>query len=78
MDHRGYSKRIMDANAKADASSLGVLLGRYCIEHDISAVEIAKIVRVSKMTIYKWFTGEWEPRPQYLTRIEAILKTLKR
>ena len=64
----------MDANAKADTTNLGVLLGRYCIGRDISAVEIAAKIGVSKMTIYRWFTGEWEPRPRYGDKILAILQ----
>jgi hypothetical protein len=74
MDYRGYSKRIIDANAKANTDSLGVLLGRYCISRDISAMEIAVRLKVSRMTIYRWFTGEWEPRPQYEDRIKKVIK----
>lgn len=74
MDYRGYSKRIIDVNAKADTTNLGVLLGRYCIGRDISAVEIAAKIGVSKMTIYRWFTGEWEPRARYGDKILAILQ----
>ena len=74
MDYRGYSKRIIDVNAKADTTNLGVLLGRYCISRDIPAMEIAAKVGVSKMTIYRWFTGEWEPRARYGEIIQRILK----
>ena len=73
MDHRGYSKRIVDANAKATTDSLGVLLGRHCIRHEISAADIAKQFDVSRMTVYKWFTGEAEPRLKRRLRIQLFL-----
>ena len=73
MDHRGYSTRIIDANDRASADSLGVQLGRYCISRDISAIEVAEYFGVSKMTIYKWFTGQSTPRQSYRDRIAAML-----
>ena len=72
MDNRGYSQRIADTNRSA-ADSLGVRLGRYCISRDIPAIEIAGYFGVSKMTIYKWFTGKSEPRTVYGEKIQALL-----
>lgn len=74
MDYRGYSKRIVDANYKASTDSLGILLGRYCIQNDISASYIAGRFGVSRMTIYNWFTGKSEPRARYRTPIERYLR----
>lgn len=75
MDNRGYSARIISANEYAPADSLGVQLGRYCISRDISAAEVAEYFGVSRMTIYKWFTGAWTPREKHRGRIVAMLKT---
>jgi hypothetical protein len=74
MDYRGYSARIIDANERAPSDSLGVQLGRYCISRDISATLVAEYFGVSKMTIYKWFTGAWTPREKHGAKIEFILK----
>lgn len=73
MDRRGYSTRIIDANKQASADSLGVLLGRYCISREISATEVAEYFGVSRMTIYKWFTGESLPNQRRQERITAML-----
>lgn len=73
MDRRGYTFRLVHANKKADGRHPGVKLGRFCIERDISVREIADHFGVSRMTIYKWFLGEWYPRNQHTTRIEELL-----
>lgn len=75
-DNRGYSSRIVSANSLATTDSLGVLLGRYCIAKDISASEVAEALSVSKMTIYKWFTGKTLPRKSQEERIKEIIADL--
>lgn len=75
-DNRGYSSRVVGANSLANIDSLGVLLGRYCIAKDISASEIAEAMSVSKMTIYKWFTGKTQPRKSQEERIRDIIADL--
>ena len=75
-DNRGYSSRIVSANSTADISSLGVLLGRYCIAKDIPVSEISDAMSVSKMTVYKWFTGKTQPRKSQEERIRDIIADL--
>ena len=74
MDNRGYATRIVRANRDADAGSLGVKLGRYCIANDYPVREVAEYFGVSRMTIYKWFTGEWIPRKVHEEKIVEMLK----
>lgn len=73
MDSRGYTFRFVHANKKADGRLPGVKLGRYCIERDISVRSVAEHFGVSRMTIYKWFLGEWNPRNHHASRIAEIL-----
>ena len=73
MDNRGYASRVVRANQKADARSLGVKLGRFCIGREYSVREVAEYFGVSRMTIYKWFTGEWIPRKSHETKIKEVL-----
>lgn len=75
MDSRGYTWRLVHANKKADGRHPGVKLGRFCIERDISVRDVAKKLGVSRMTIYKWFTGEWFPREPYVRQIAQYLRT---
>jgi predicted DNA-binding protein YlxM (UPF0122 family) len=75
-DNRGYSSRVISANSLATTDNLGVLLGRYCIAKDISASEIAEAMSVTKMTIYKWFTGKTLPRKSQEERIKELISDL--
>ena len=75
-DNRGYSSRIVSANSLASVDSLGVLLGRYCIAKDIPVSEISDAMSVSKMTVYKWFTGKTLPRKSQEERIKEIISDL--
>ena len=75
MDSRGYTWRLVHANKKADGRHPGVKLGRFCIERDISVRDIADRFGVSRMTIYKWFTGEWFPRAPHVDEIVRYLRT---
>lgn len=74
MDCRGYSKRIIQANDEASSDNLGVLLGRYCISRDIPVSDITSYFGVSRMTLYKWFTGKSEPRDSNRDKIKTMLK----
>ena len=74
MSLRGYSFRLVQANQAADARKIGVKLGRYCINKDISVYEIAHKFDVSRMTIYSWFTGVSDPHPSKAEEIAAMLK----
>lgn len=73
----GYSQSLVEANKKADPKSLGVALGRACIAHNISVVEVAEELGVSRMTIYNWFEGTHEPYARYYTDIERYIHIIR-
>lgn len=74
MSLRGYSFRLFKANRTADPTNIGVQLGRYCIEHDISVYEVAEMFDVSRQTIYSWFVGASVPHKTKAEKIQALLK----
>jgi hypothetical protein len=74
MDNRGYSKRVADANKKASINSLGVRLGRLCISEDISVMQVAEMLEVSRQTVYSWFTGHYIPDEKYEKKIQGFIK----
>lgn len=78
MEIRGYTIRIVKANAAADQSGLGVRLGKFCINKDIPVSHVAEFFGVSRMTIYKWFAGEWIPRKKHTAKIMEIMRKAKR
>lgn len=77
MDNRGYASKIVRANLAANENSPGVALGRFCIAKDIPVSDVASYFSVSRMTIYKWFVGEWAPRKANADRIWEMLKKAK-
>lgn len=69
----GYNRRLIEANEQADDSSLGVRLGRWCIENDVSVIEIARALSVSRATVYNWFCGITVPSCESGDRIQRWL-----
>ena len=74
----GYSQSLVLANKEADAKSLGVALGRFCIEREITATAVARELGVSRMTVYNWFWGEFAPSPAYSEQIERFMARHKK
>jgi len=68
---QGYSIRIAEAIKSADGNLLGVQLGRLCLERDIPVAEIASTLRVTRQTIYGWFSGTTSPRPSHESEIRV-------
>jgi len=78
MDNRGYTARIVKAINSADSkSSLGVMLGKFCVSKEIPVSDVAEFFGVSRMTVYKWFVGEWIPRKRHTEKILKIIGKAK-
>jgi DNA-binding transcriptional regulator YiaG len=73
----GYSSRLIKLNKQADKKHIGVMLGRKCIEADVSVSDIASRLGVSRMTVYNWFAGLHTPRADAEAAIAYLIKTLK-
>jgi hypothetical protein len=69
----GYSTRMVEKIKNADGSLLGVQLGLACIAHDISVSEVARILGVTRQTIYSWFLGRALPTDKKAALIRAFL-----
>lgn len=70
---QGYSIRTAKLIEEGDPDNLGVQLGKYCLENDISAVDVAAALGVTKVTIYHWFAGG---RIRHDTHTEAVRRYL--
>lgn len=71
-----YSVDVMNRIMSADRMLPGVALGRACVERNVAVSEIAKMLKVSRPTVYGWFTGEQYPRDWQLQRIKTALLTV--
>lgn len=74
----GYSIGLMTANKQASVKSLGVALGRVCIQKGISVREVADYFGMSRQAIYDWFKGDSVPDSSVHTRIERYIASLKK
>lgn len=71
----GYSRKLANSVENSSAPhKLGVRLGKYCVEHEISVAEIAERFKVSRPTIYNWFNGIYDPHEDQAEEIENFLK----
>lgn len=72
----GYSVRLTRLNAEADQTRLGVRLGKKCIAANISVHSVAKMLGVSRQTVYSWFCGFYTPQNASIGPIEDFMATL--
>lgn len=70
----GYSQRLAERNKEADIKSLGVVLGRVCIKHNVPVTTVADALNVSRATVYNWFSGACTPNRRYYASINKLLK----
>lgn len=70
---RGYSYDLVRRIRSADPMHIGVKLGCLCIDKNIPVTEVAKDLRVSRLTIYSWFTGTYYPRPEKMADVQELL-----
>jgi hypothetical protein len=77
---RGYDSLVVERIRQADPSLPGVQLGLLCVEHNLPVGWVATRLKVSRVIVYRWFTGA-QPRPAKLAEIllftEQIRKRLK-
>jgi transcriptional regulator with XRE-family HTH domain len=72
-DSRGYSYSLVKELQAGDPKQIGVQLGLYAIEHNVSVGQLAKEFGVSRHSIYNWFRGKFQPRPDQLAKIQAYI-----
>jgi cysteine sulfinate desulfinase/cysteine desulfurase-like protein len=55
---RFYSERFLLEVHQLDSERLGVSLAKACISNNLPAMQVAKAMGVSRMTIHSWFRGK--------------------
>jgi len=70
---RGYAYQMVQQIRSADPMHIGVKLGCLCVEKNIPVAQVARDLRVSRLTIYSWFTGKFYPRPEKMAEVQDLL-----
>ena len=56
---RSYGNKFLLQLKESDPNRFGVQLGRLCIDANLPALYVSKVLNVSKTTIYAWFRGQY-------------------
>lgn len=82
MEHARYNKQyysdsVVDAILAAPNKSVGVELGRLCVDKDYSIADVADYLGVTRMTVYSWFYGYRVPRNKNLTKVVELINKIR-
>jgi hypothetical protein len=72
---RSYGTKFLLELRDADPQLLGVQLGRAVVDANLPAIYVAKVLEVSKTTVYAWFRGQ-RVREDNRAKLEAFIKLL--
>ena len=72
-----YGQKFLLELRDADPTKLGVRLGRLCVDANIPALYVAKVLKVSKTTIYAWFRGQ-SIREENRKTVEVFIHLVKK
>jgi len=72
----GYTLALVKTVRRAPKHKLGVRLGKACIDANIPISQVARDFRVTRPTIYAWFTGKSNPNWRQEIAIENYIKKL--
>ena len=75
---RGYASGFIEQVKAADATLVGVQLGRLCVAHSIPAAWVAARVGVTRTMVYRWFVGGFSPQGERLKKVQTLLARLQR
>jgi len=72
-----YSNRTITKSDAADPENLGVELGRLCILHKYSVVDVTEVFGVARMTVYNWFSGKNKPSRHLEKTVRTLVEKLR-
>lgn len=59
---QGYTVQFVQRVRSSDRSKIGVALGNDAVDKNIPIAAVAEYVGVTRVTVYSWFTGKFNPR----------------
>lgn len=74
---RSYDHKFLLELQKADPNRLGVKLGRVCVEANLPAAYVARVLETSRTTVYSWFRGQGI-REERRTRVETFIDLIEK
>lgn len=74
---KGYSFRFIQTMEALDSTKLGVRLGQLCIQNDIPVKDVSELLKISRVTVYNWFTGKTKVKANLRETVERIIQKLE-
>ena len=74
---RSYGDKFLLELRDADPNRLGVQLGRICVDANLPAVHVSRVLEVSTTTVYAWFRGQYI-REEKRRTVEAFIDLVKK
>jgi predicted transcriptional regulator len=74
---RNYSEDLLLDIYKGDPNKTGTALAIACVEANLPAIHVAKVLGVSRMTIHSWFRGS-AIRANNIKQIDKFLDQLRK
>ena len=71
-----YQKHIVDKIARTSGNTLGIRLGKACVQKGVPVVEVANTFRRSRQCVYNWFFGIHDVDDDLRADVEEFLETL--
>lgn len=69
---RPYGDKFLLELREADPTRLGVKLAKLCVEANLPAAYVAKVLEISRTTVYEWFRGQIMKEPN-IKKVEAFI-----
>lgn len=74
MEPRGFLSSFVNTITNADPDKIGTKLGKYMLDHNLPATEIAKRLGVTRATVYYICQSKFYPRPELESKIAELIK----
>jgi hypothetical protein len=69
---RTYGDKFLLELRDADPTRIGVRLARLCVDANLPAAYVAKVLETSRTTVYEWFRGQ-PMKELNVNRVEAFM-----
>lgn len=73
---KGYSNGFVNDVVASDNTKLGVKLGLACIKKEIPVTDVAEFFKVSRVTVYSWFTGKTNVPEKHHGKMQKLVDKL--
>jgi uncharacterized protein HemY len=74
---RSYSTKFLISLNNSDQNKTGLALAKLCVEAGIPSVHVARVFKVSRMTIHSWFRGT-KIRQSRMEEVEAFMRLVQK